>query len=350
MAIGLERLASYLPQWQPARPYLNTASYGLPPAVAWDALQDALADWRGGRTSWEHWGDSTERARAAFARLNRVDVEDVAVGATVSELVGLLAAAVPDGAQVVAAEGDFASLLFPWAVQRDRGVSIATVRLEELPEAVARGADVVAVSLVQSASGAVAPIEAVVEAARTVGAAVVADVTQACGWLPFDAGTVDAVVCAGYKWLLAPRGTAYLYVGERLRDLVRPLHAGWYAGEDVHASYYGLPPRLAATVRRLDTSPAWFSWVGAAPAIELLEEIGTEDIHAHNVELANRFRVGLGLQPSESAIVSATVSDAERKLERAGIRAAIRAGSLRASFHLYNTAADVDAALDALLG
>ena len=38
------------------------------------------------------------------------------------------------------------------------------------------------------------------------------------------------------------------------------------------------------------------------------------------------------------------------KLERAGIRAATRAGALRASFHLYSTEADVDAALDALVG
>src|SRR3954466_10543856 len=35
-------------QWSPAGVYLNTASYGLPPAVGWEALQAALADWRGG--------------------------------------------------------------------------------------------------------------------------------------------------------------------------------------------------------------------------------------------------------------------------------------------------------------
>ncbi|MDI5942833.1 aminotransferase, partial [Micromonospora sp. DH15] len=38
------------------------------------------------------------------------------------------------------------------------------------------------------------------------------------------------------------------------------------------------------------------------------------------------------------------------KLERAGIRAAVRAGRVRASFHLYTTDADVDLALDALTG
>jgi selenocysteine lyase/cysteine desulfurase len=46
--------------------------------------------------------------------------------------------------------------------------------------------------------------------------------------------------------------------------------------------------------------------------------------------------------------VRVTVPDAERRFQRAGIRASVRAGTLRASFHVYNTEADVDAALEAL--
>jgi selenocysteine lyase/cysteine desulfurase len=89
--------------------------------------------------------------------------------------------------------------------------------------------------------------------------------------------------------------------------------------------------------------------VGAAPTLELLERIGVERIHEHNVGLANRFRAGMGLEPGDSAIVSVDVDDGAAKLERAGIRAAVRAGGLRVSFHLYNTPAHVDAALEALL-
>jgi selenocysteine lyase/cysteine desulfurase len=148
--------------------------------------------------------------------------------------------------------------------------------------------------------------------------------------------------------LLAPRGTAYAYVGERVREVLAPIHASWYAGEERFNSYYGLPPRLATTARRFDTSPAWFSWIGAAPAIELLETIGIERIHEHNVRLANRFRTGLRLPLSDSAIVSAQVDGADVRLARAGIQAATRAGALRVSFHVYNTADDVDAALAAL--
>ena len=97
-------------QWHPVAPYLDTASFGLPPDTAWTEFRRALDDWRGGRTSWERWGESTERARL---RLHGVSAEAVAIGATVSELVGLVAAAAPDGSRVLGADGDFASLLFP---------------------------------------------------------------------------------------------------------------------------------------------------------------------------------------------------------------------------------------------
>lgn len=334
--------------WAPSGPYLDTATYGLPPRPAFEALEAALADWRGGVGSYEAWTSATDRARAAFARLVGVPAERVAVGATVSELVGLLAAAVPHGTRVVAPDVEFTSLLFPWLVHADRGVEVTTVPVTRLAEAVGPGTGVVALSLVQSATGQVADLDSILAAARHAGALVVVDATQACGWLPSDASRVDALVCAAYKWLMSPKGTAFLTVGEELLPAVRPLAAGWFAGEDVHASYYQPPLRLASTARRLDTSPAWFSWVGAEPTLELVERVGVEAIHAHDVGMANRFRAGLGLPPGDSAIVATDIPGAAERLERAGVRVAVRGGRLRASFHLYNTEADVDVALEAL--
>jgi selenocysteine lyase/cysteine desulfurase len=334
--------------WQPAVPYLNTASYGLPPRPAWEALQSALADWREGRTSWEPWGESTERARESFARLLGVDPRRVATGATVSQLVALVAAALPDGARVVAPEVDFTSLLFPFLAHAHRGIDVTTVPLDHLAEAVDSRTTAVAFSAVQSATGELADLDAITAAARDHGALTVVDATQACGWLPLDGGRFDAVACGAYKWLCSPRGTAFLALGDELSQRVRPLAPGWWAGEDPHATYYGPPLRLASTARRLDVSPAWFSWVGTAPALEVLEDLGVEAIHAHDVALANRFRRGLGLPAGDSAIVSAARPGAAEQLERAGVRAAVRASSLRVSFHVYNTEVDVDTALDAL--
>jgi hypothetical protein len=43
--------------FDPKPGWLDTASYGLPPRPAWDALQDALAVWRTGTGYWRDWSD-----------------------------------------------------------------------------------------------------------------------------------------------------------------------------------------------------------------------------------------------------------------------------------------------------
>jgi len=332
--------------WTPAGVYCNTASYGLPPRPAWDALQAALADWQGGRTSWEHWGDTTDAARAGFARIVGVDTARVAVGSTVSELVGSLVTALPAGTRVVVPDIEFTSNLFPYLVQSR--LEVRTVPVGEVAGGVAEGAGAVAFSAVQMSTGEVADVDAIVAAAASVGAVTICDATQAVGWLPIDAARFDALVCGAYKWLMSPRGTAFVTVSERLLHDAVPPSAGWYAGEDVHTSYFGPPLRLAASARRLDVSPAWFCWVGTAPALELIEAIGVEAIHEHDLALANRFRAGLDLEASDSAIVSVDIPDATARLERAGIVAAMRGGRLRTSWHVYNTEDDVDRVLEAL--
>jgi selenocysteine lyase/cysteine desulfurase len=347
--IALVDLADAQKLWDPKPGWLNTASYGLPPRPAWDALQDALEIWRTGAESWERWSDATERSRAAFARLLRVEAADVFVGSTVSSAVALVAASIPDGSTVLVPEVEFTSNIFPWAAHADRGVTVRTAPTDKYAEAIDENVDVVAFSAVQSATGEVADVAAISAAAREAGALVVVDATQAVGWLPVDARSTDACVASTYKWMMSPRGATFGYVAPELRERLRPEQSGWYSSVG-HHQYYGMPMRLAGDARRFDQSPAWFSHVGCAPALELIEEIGVEQIHAHNVGLANAFRAGLGLEPGDSAIVSADVPGADERLAAAGVRAAARDGRLRASFHVYSSQADVDLALNALGG
>ncbi|MEU6720288.1 aminotransferase class V-fold PLP-dependent enzyme [Nonomuraea sp. NPDC046802] len=328
--------------WDATPGWLNTASYGLPPRHAFEELQTVLDQWRHGSSDWKPWDASVARSRAAFARMIGADPADVSVSSTVSQIMSVVATALPPGARVVVPEIEFTSNLFPWAVAAE----VVTVPAERLAEAITPDTDAVAFSLVQSATGYITPRKDVVEAARAHDALVIADASQACGWLPVDVEGLDALACAAYKWLMAPRGAAFGYLSPRLRERMRPLAANWYGGADEGGSYYGPPLRLADDARAFDLSPAWFSFVGAAPAIELLNELGVERIREHNVGLANRFTAGLGLEPSGSAIVS--VDAPGERLEAAGIRAAVRAGRVRASFHVYTTTDDVDRAVEAL--
>jgi selenocysteine lyase/cysteine desulfurase len=333
--------------WQPERPYLNTASFGLPPAPAWDALSAALEDWRHGRTSWEPWCDATDRAREHFGALVGVPADRVATGASVSYLVALVASGVPHGSRVLVPEVDFSSLTWPFLAQ-DR-FAIVTAPLEQLADAIDEKIDAVAFSAVQSSDGRVADIDRVAAAAAAHDVFTVVDATHAIGWLPFEASRFDAVACAAYKWLMSLRGTAFLVLSERALDQTPPLAANWFAAEDRFGSYYHHELRLAGDARRFDLSPAWLSWVATEPALRVIREVGVERIHEHDLALANRFREGLGLGAGDSAIVSTDRPGAEERLSSAGIMAAVRGGSLRASFHLYNTEEDVDLALAALV-
>ena len=140
-------------------------------------------------------------------------------------------------------------------------------------------------------------------------------------------------------------------LGPALAERIVPLQAGWFAGEDplrraLRRRRCGSPPTPAASTPRPPGSP------GSAPrpALELINEIGVEAIHAHDLALANRFRAGLGLRARRLGDRhDANVPGAgERAAAARASMAAARAGRLRASFHVYNTEEDVDAALEAL--
>jgi selenocysteine lyase/cysteine desulfurase len=301
-------------------------------------------EWRHGRTGWHGWDGSVGEARACWARLHGVAPSSVAVGNQVSSFAGVVALSLPRGARVVCARDDFTSVVWPFVVAE--GVSVEVVDLADVADAVGPGTALVAVSAVQSIDGRVADLDAICAAAATYGARTFVDGTQASGWLPLDAGRFDYVASSGYKWLLSPRGVSFMAISEAGAEPLRPWLAGWYAGDEPFDTNYGHELRLAADASRFDLSPAWLSWVGAAPALAVLEEVGIEAIYEHDVGLANRFRAGLDMPPGDSAIVALPAGSLGRALSDAGVMATEREGLMRLSFHLYNTDADVDRALE----
>jgi selenocysteine lyase/cysteine desulfurase len=334
-------------EFAPETVYLNTASMGLPPARTVAALSAAIAEQAAGRTDVVAYDGPIGAARRAFARLAGVAERRVAVGATASEHVGVVAAALPDGVEVLVAAGEFTSVTA--AFQHRPGLRVRVVPLERLAESVTAGTALVAVSIVQSADGRLVDLGAVRAATRGFGARLLLDATQAAGWLPLvpHAAEADYLVCAGYKWLLAPRGVSFLVVAEEAMPGLRPIAPGWYAGEDPWADCYDRVV-LAQSARRFDHGPAWLPYVGAAQSLALIEELTPARIGAHDRALADRCREGLralGHRPVEadSAIVSvAGLGDVAKQLAADGIKVSARAGGLRVAFHLYNTEADVD--------
>ncbi|KAA9086944.1 aminotransferase class V-fold PLP-dependent enzyme [Microbacterium radiodurans] len=327
--------------------YLAACSTGLPSLGTRAAMTADLH----ARPDLLHYAAVTERARASFAHLVGVGADRVAIGSQTSVLASLLAAGLPAGATVLCPEGEFSSLVLPFA-HAGRGIRVRTVPLGDLAEALSSSDDLVAFSIVQSATGEVADADAIVTAARRHGARVVCDATQAVGWLPVDAARFDALVCHAYKWLCAPRGAAFLALSEDFAATLEPVQAGWYAGDDPWSACYGADARLAEDARRFDVSPAWQAMVGAEPAIAMFAQADAAALHDRVTGLAARFRDRLALPQPARATPIVTWADADgvdlARLTHAGVTASGRRGNARVAFHVFNDESDIDLAAAAL--
>ncbi|MDH6180033.1 selenocysteine lyase/cysteine desulfurase [Microbacteriaceae bacterium SG_E_30_P1] len=328
-------------QFEGAPLFLNSATYGLPSRRVTEAVTGALRAWELGDLAPMEFDASVAAARGAFAAMAGVDAASVAMGGSVSELLGLVASALPDGTRVATFTGEFTSVTAPFDAQP--GVTVTALEPGEL-ERRAGEFDAVAVSLVQSSDGRVLDVAALRSSLGST--RVILDVTQAMGWMQLDVAWADVIVGGSYKWLLSPRGAAWMSVRDNLQLTANS--AGWYSSETPWSNTYQLPSLQAPDARRFDSSPAWFTLLGAGIAMPWLASLDAAAVHAHCVGLANSVRSDLGLPLADSAILALDVPDAAARLAAAGIRAAVRAGRARVSFHLYNDESDVAALLAAL--
>lgn len=351
--------------------YLDTAGYGPGPLPVRRAVEGAIAEWSEGRGDWRHdWEAQGERAREAYAAILGVQPETIALLPAMSVGAGQVAECVPfeRGANLVVGAEEFRSNMLPWTLQERRGFEVRRVpfrdhglELDDFERAIDARTALVAVSSVQSATGYAAPLEDIAALCRAHDARLFVDGTQSVGALRFPIAAADFVAVAAYKWLLAPRGAAFLYVRPERMDELHPIAANWKTPADPYEDYYGDAPALAEGARRFDVSLAWPIWVGAAAAAAYVLEVGVERIEERDLALAERFRAGLpdaGLEPllppeRSSQVVSLRVPDPEavqRALKESHVVAAVRHGLLRTSFHFYNDESDVDRALEALAG
>jgi selenocysteine lyase/cysteine desulfurase len=343
-----DALTAAISQFGDPRGYLAVASIGLPPLIAVEALTADLAAWAAAERDPMGYDPVIAQTRESYARLVGVPASRVAAGSQTSVLTSVVAAAVPEGAEVLVADGDFSSIVFPF-LQRS-GIRVRSVPLAALADAITEETWLVAFSFVQSATGVIADVDAIREAATRTGTFTFCDFTQAAGVHPVDAALFDVTVCHSYKWLCAPRGVAFMTVGERIDRELTPMQAGWYAGDDVWSSVYGPSMNLARDARRFDVSPAWQAWIGAEQSIGLFADLDIAEVWARTSGLGDQLCDALGIPQQHQAIV--TWPDASGHdlgmLIGAGVRVSGRAGRLRASFHLWNDDSDVAAVVTAL--
>ena len=357
------------------RAYFNTAAVGLASGRLAETSHAVVDEWVTHGLDWPLGERAANQARSAVARLIGADTADLALIPSVSSAAGLVAAQLGvagAGENVVIGEREYSSNHFPWRQLAHKGYDVRQVPFRQGgldPDDVGRRVDggtrLVAFSGVQSATGHRSDIAAISALARDVGAIVFVDASQMVGALPVapELPHADVLVTADHKFLLnAGRGMGYCYLSRPMQERFIPINAGWRAGEDPFASFYGPDMQLSPTASRFDSSISWLAAIGNTVALDVLERFGPDAVHARNRELERALRAALArvgwdaldLPPANrSTIVSIPLGDLEparlvRALADEGVVCSARDGALRLSVHLYNHEDDIERLVTAL--
>jgi len=337
------------------RTYLDTASYGLPPASTIAALRGALDAWASGAADWvTDWDGAGDQCRDLIAPVIGCPPAEVSLQPAVSVGAAIALTSVAAGDEILAPADEFASILLPaLAAAGQRGAVVRRTEFSALADSVSERTRLVITSHVRSNDGRTQDIAAVTEAAARVGARVLLDSTHAAGVLPVDADRlgIDFVVVAAYKHLLCPRGVAFLRVAAGSQDVV-PVAASWRSASDPYRTYYGQElSDLASSAARFDVSLAWHPWLGAVQSLEFLTSVPAAERQDWCAGLASELAAELGLPPTGSSVLTVPVGDgaaARADLRAAGIKVSGHGERVRLSFHLYNDHDDVAAVVSQL--
>src|SRR4051794_5450282 len=245
-----------------------------------------------------------DRARERAARLLGVAKEEVAFLPSTSDGVNMVAQTIDwrPGDNVVVETIEFPSDVYPWLLQRERGVEVRFVGtgFDVPPGALEAAVDdrtrVVALSQVSYLTGVRHDLKAIGEAAHAHGAVFIVDASHALGVVPVDAREADFVFSCCYKWQLGCTGIAVGFWNRERQPEWSPRVAGWFSAKP--AAGEGELRRHQFTARddamRMTLgNPSFPGAYVADNGFGYLLDVGVERIEAHVLELTARLREGL---------------------------------------------------------
>ncbi|HEX2049838.1 MAG TPA: cysteine desulfurase [Actinomycetota bacterium] len=290
---------------------------------------------------------------------------------------------VRSGDEIVVTEMEHHSNLVPWQLLcAEAGATLrhlpiddeGRLRVDLLGDCLTDRTKLVCLPLMSNVLGTINPVRAVADAAHSAGARVVVDAAQAAPHLRLDVTQLDAdfVAFSSHK-MCGPTGAGVLYAREDLLEEMPPFHGGGEMIREVfpdHSTWNQIPYKFEAG------TPNVAQAVGMGAAARYLDDVGMDEIRAHEIEMTRYARDRLedagatvygprdlserggvvafnvdGVHPHDMA----TIVDQDGICIRAGhhcaqplMRRLGVAATARASFYLYNSRDDVDALIASL--
>ena len=333
--------------------------------------------------------EAYEGARGKVAKfINAARTEEIIFTRNVTEAINLVASSwgepnIKQGDEIVLSIMEHHSNIVPWHFLRERHGAVikwapvdddGNFLIEEFEKLLTPRTKLVAITQMSNALGTFVPVKEVVKLAHDRGIPVLVDGAQGAVHLPIDVQDLDCDFYAftGHK-IYGPTGIGALYAKHEHLVAMRPYNGGGEMIREVAKDWvtYGDPPHKFEA-----GTPPIVEAIGLGAAIDYVNSIGKERIAAHEHDLLNYAQERLreinalrviGQARNKGAIISFDMTgahphDVATVIDRAGV--AVRAGThcvmpllerfkvtatCRASFAMYNTRAEVDALVVALV-
>lgn len=361
--------------------YLNFAAHAAIPRVALNAVQASVAAKRR-----PHIVDDRSfffvaaNLRQTLATLIGASQDDIALTTGAGAGLATIAYALKwsAGDEVIIAGGEFPAHYATWKPMEAReGIKVQIthpqdqfIQSGDLIAAMTPRTRVISVSHVRFDDGSILDASSLAAACKRNGTLLVLDVSQSCGAIPMDVSSLgaDFIVCAGYKYLLSPWGTGFLWAKPENADLLRPGPYNWLSQDvETFARLNYVDPRPARTLSRWDAAQASsiynFNLTVMEASARFVLNATPALIHDHNQSLIDYFferlpdgyRLASPRQASHRGVFGcievgsrADTESLYQTLRDERFVVALREGKIRVAPHLLNSTQDMDRLLVSL--
>jgi selenocysteine lyase/cysteine desulfurase len=273
---------------------------------------------------------------------------------------------------VIIAGGEFPAHYAAWKPMEAReGITVRITHPEgqfiqsgDLIAAMTPRTRVISVSHVRFDDGSILDASSLAAACKKNRTLLVLDVSQSCGALPMGVRSLgaDFIVCAGYKYLLSPFGTGFLWMKPQIAELLRPGPYNWLS-QDVEsfARLNYVDPRPARTLSRWDAAEASsiynFNLTVMEASLKFVLNATPTLVHDHSQALINYFferlpdgyRLASPRQASQRGVFGcievgsrSNTESLYETLRDEQFVVALREGKIRVAPHLLNSTQDID--------
>ena len=361
--------------------FLNAAGNAPMPKVSLRATQAAL-DWKKfpHRIPDSAYFETPARIRESVAKLIGAKTEEIALTTGASSGTCLVAynLAWKSGDEILTGQGEFPLQFTTWKPMEEReGIKLRVVsprdrfiNADDFIAALTPKTRLVSASLVRFDNGVLLDAAKLAAACHAQGTLLLLDASQCCGAIPMDVTRLgaDFIVSAGYKWLLSPYGTGFLWAKNEQVAKMRPGPFYWMAlnGADRFASLVFDDPKPAAGARRWDSAEtaSYFNLAGMDASLQFVLNLKPETVSAHNRKLIDLLYERL---PKDRCVPSSPLDGAQRgpygcftartaektaalfeNLKKENVVVSLREGNIRVSPHVYNTERDIDRLIEVI--